>query len=230
MTLTKTVKLAQFTQKSLETIRGELSETILKELIKLEEILAQYQEMVEKQWDHDGVAFQYNQQQQRIVDTYYHLIRACFGAVSSRDPQIRNLYFKQEIPSTIIKHLATMKGWVERVLSLMAQPEHNHLDLFKDQLIQMKGDIDQVTGSKAENRTSRGDIASAKREICETLWNQYQTLKCYLEGWCRGNDKNHRRYFDDLRLTSAPKPKEVKEVAEVVEGVSDAPQLKAPEE
>lgn len=199
MGLTNIVQLTQFTLNTLESVKNELPYFILDHLMEMTYLLKQYQELTAQQWDHDETLFQYNQNEIQIIKTHYHLIRACFETTSGMGPNICNHYFKQESPSHLIRDLQTLKEWVNHVFSLIKQPENNHLDLFKEQLVQLKEVLNQVDEIQEHTRKNQKDLAGLKREMNNRLRDRYQTLKLYLNGWYREKRIDYQSFFNDLK-------------------------------
>lgn len=225
MKLRKIEELVTFAQKALEAAPDPLPDFIVEHMEKMDQELKKYQLMIIQRWENDGDSFEYRKEVARITEQYYPVIRACFGTASGMGMDMRKLYFKRYIPSKLIKNFREMKRWVDGVCSLMNQPEHNHLSMFTPQLIALQEAVTQLIDSRTHTQTTRKNITGSKKESDEALRDCYQTLKLYLEGHLRGKEDDHRKYFDDLRLTAAAKPKEVTEIE--TDGADIVPQLEA---
>lgn len=218
------VQLVTAAQKALESVKEKLSELVQKHLRKMDQLVQEHQMISTSIRENDGDAFQYRQQEQALYDTYYPVIRACFGIVSAMGKDFKRLYFGSVTPSQFMKNSRKLKKWINGVIAVMAQPENNHLDHYQTELMALQEAVNELLGTRQLTRAERKNMIDAKRKIEATLKKQYHMLKLYVEGWSIEENLNHRYYFEDLRLTAAPKKVEVEVKPDLVPQLEPAPE------
>lgn len=200
-------QLATFTQRTIEAIKKDLPDFILKKLEVMEQHLAAYNKLSKNKRTAEGELYRFRRDHQEIINRYYAMIRVCFTLATASGKDTKYLYFKNSCPSTLVKRVEDLQEWVNEVQDLMEKPEHNLLEQYRGELRMLKEELDQLMTGRYLSKTDRTDSITAKRNAGKLLKKSYQTLKLYLNGWLNDNNRDHRHYFKELRLT--PKPKKV---------------------
>lgn len=202
------LQLVLAVQNALGTIQETLPEFITEHLEGMDQLVKQYQRISKLIRENDGNSYQYRKQEANIEGQYYPVIRACFSTVSAMGKKTKYLYFKNETPSRLIKDSRKLKGWINDAIAVMEQPENNHLDFYRAQLLALQIELNQFLSARKYTRVDRKNIVETRRTIEDELKMQYQMLKYYVKGWSLPKKHDYRYYFDDLKLTSSAKGKE----------------------